>query len=265
MHPPSDSSAAGQAGRACLDCGVVLLAGQKYCPRCGQRTDLARLTLRDIGREVVHAVVHTDRSAYALLRALCARPGYVAREYVRGRRRRHFGPFATLVVLIGISTLLTEFIGFQSITSDAPLNGLLNFLQRHVNLIVFAQLPLLSLACLGLFRADRFTYAEHTVLAAYAFCLRVILFIFIVLPIWYFFRPSAPFLGYLAGAIWSAYFGFAASQFYSGNRLISGLKGALAAALTLEASSMLISGLSAVYDALTQLQADAGIPAGIVS
>jgi Protein of unknown function (DUF3667) len=61
--------------------------------------------------------MHGDRSVLALLRSLLLRPGFVAREYVFGKRRRYFGPFATLVILLGVSTLLSELVRFESITS----------------------------------------------------------------------------------------------------------------------------------------------------
>ena len=233
--------------RHCLDCGMELTPERKFCSNCGQRTATERLSLHDIGHDFVHALVHADRSAYALLKSLCLRPGIVAREYVQGKRRRHFGPFATLVVLIGISTLISELVGFESITSSAQLNDLQRFLNRHVNLIVFAEVPILSLLCLGLFRADRYTFAENTVLATYAFCFRVVFFVIIVLPCWYVFQPNPALIGYGVEAIWSAYFGWAASQFYSGNRVVTWIKGALAAVLMWQVSSLLITALSVGY------------------
>ena len=249
VHPLAEPPPADQPARGCLDCGNTLLPGQKFCAQCGQRASVGRLTLHDIGHEFVHALVHTDRSVYALLRSLVLRPGIVAREYVLGKRRRYFGPFATLVILIGISTLLSELLGFESITSAESLNGLQSFLNRHVNLIVFAQVPLFGLLCMGLFRADHFSFAEHAVMVAYAFCLRVLLFLFIGLPFWYFFHNPA-LLGWVLLVTWSVYFGFAATQFYSGNRLATWLKGAVAAALLLQLSAVLINGLAAGYDRL---------------
>jgi Protein of unknown function (DUF3667) len=232
----------------CLDCGADLLQGCRFCPHCGQRADTHRLTIRDLGHDLMHALVHVDRSVYSLFRALITRPGLVAREYVDGMRRRYFGPLASLVIVVGVTSLLISVTGFQSFTSEAGTNALVNFLQRHVNLVVLAQAPLLAVFCLGLFRADRLNYAEHTVLAAYASSVRAVFFGLIVLPAWYFARPSATLLIYIYGGIWCVYFGFAASQFYSGGKLVSWIKGALAAALTQGATSLIINACAAAYD-----------------
>jgi hypothetical protein len=238
------------AERRCLECGLQLQDDQRFCSRCGQRTDLERLTLGEIGHQLMHALMHADRSVVALLRSLFLRPGFVAREYVFGKRRRYFGPFATLVILLGVSTLLSELVGFESITSRAQLNGLQNFINRHVDVVVFLQVPLLALLCRMLFRRDRFNFAEHSVLVAYTFCLRAILFIFFVLPYVFFFHPSTGLVGYLLWALWSVYFGVAAAQFYTGNRLASWLKGMMAAAIIYPTTAGVINGLSWAYDQL---------------
>jgi|HubBroStandDraft_6_1064221.scaffolds.fasta_scaffold148249_2 hypothetical protein len=242
-----------RAARRCLDCAGELLVGQSFCGHCGQRTDLARLTLHEVGHEFVHALVHADRSALSLLLSLLLRPGVVAREYVAGKRRRHFGPFSSLVVLIGATTLLSELVGFESITSSRALNGVQDFLNGHVNLIVFAQIPLLTFLCSLLFRRDRFDFVEHMVLVAYTSGLRAMLFALIVLPLWYFLHPDMNLVGESFWALWSFYFGIAAAQFYSGNRFLSWLKGALAAFVIYPATGLLINAIAAGFQYLRGL------------
>jgi hypothetical protein len=235
------------AGSRCLDCAGELQATDGYCRQCGQRTDVSRLTIEEIGHEFVHAIVHADRSVLSLLLSLLLRPGVVAREYVAGKRRRHFGPFATMVVLVGVATLLSELVGFESITSTAALNGAQNFINHHVNIIVFVQVPLLSLICWLLFWRDRVNFAEHIVLVAYTVGLRAILFILLVLPVWYFLHPDERLLGDGIWAVWSIYFGIAAAQFYPGNRFLAWVKGTAAAAIIFPATSVLMSAITLGY------------------
>jgi hypothetical protein len=82
----------------------------------------------------------------------------------------------------------------------------------------------------------------------YAACLRAILFIFLVLPVWYLFHPGDALIGNAIWAVWSIYFGIAAAQFYSGNRFISWVKGAAAAALISPATSTLITAVSLAFE-----------------
>jgi hypothetical protein len=222
----------------CRNCNAVLLPGSQYCPNCGQKVVSARLTLHEIGHDLVHALVHVDRSALSLLRMLLVQPGIVALDYVDGRRKRYFGPFAWLAVAVAVASVGVEVSGFKAIYPDSPnaaVDVLQNFIQRHVNLLFFAQVPFLAAACRLLGLRDRFNYAEYLVLASYTSGMRIFFFAVVVVPLWHTFLPSAATIvrfSYVYLAIWATYFGFATSQFLPKRRLLSAFKGVVAAALT---------------------------------
>ena len=94
----------------------------RFCSRCGQRTDTARLSFGDVVRDLMHKFGNVERSPPAFARSLLTRPGGVAREYVEGKRRRHYGPFATLVVLVGVTALAVNWSGFQILLLMAARN-----------------------------------------------------------------------------------------------------------------------------------------------
>lgn len=74
----------------CGNCDAVVAFGQTYCGFCGQKTGSRRLTLREIGHDLVHVFIHVDLSALSLVRMLLERPGIVALNYVQGKRKRYF-------------------------------------------------------------------------------------------------------------------------------------------------------------------------------
>ena len=41
------------------------------------------------------------------------RPGHVAREYVEGKRKKYFGPFAFLVITVGLASLVVALTGVE--------------------------------------------------------------------------------------------------------------------------------------------------------
>ena len=199
--------------------------------------------MREIARDFVHALVHTDRSVLSLVQVLLVSPGYVAKDYVSGRRKRHFGPLAFLVITVGLASAVVALSGFRAFTTDSP-NALAEFLQRHVNLVILLQVPILAAFCSALFQKDGFNFAEHLVLAAYTSGIRAIFLTLLVIPYWYLFRPSgsvALYLYYSYLCVWLLYFGVSASQFYQGNRRASWVKGGLAAALTQATSQAIVS------------------------
>src|SRR5258705_6323055 len=101
------------AERRCLNCESTIPATARFCPHCSQRTDTARLSVADMTRDLMHAFVNVERGPLMFAWALLTRPGGIAREYVEGRRRRYYGPFATLAVLVGSSALALNVSGSQ--------------------------------------------------------------------------------------------------------------------------------------------------------
>jgi hypothetical protein len=220
---------------------------------CGQRTDTSRLSLVDVARDLMHSFVNVERGPLAFARALLIEPGTVAREFVEGKRRRHYGPFATLVVLVGLTSLVINVSGFQALAHDGLSSGPMGLLQRHFNLLLLAQLPLLGLACAVVFRSARLTLAEHMVLAAYSLSVRAV-FLALVVPIAFVESTAAPGRGWFFAfwAAWYLYFGWAASQFYPGSRLRSWIGGSVVAMLAHAAIIAVMFGASSVYESLVR-------------
>jgi hypothetical protein len=226
----------------CRNCGSAFEAGQKFCGACGQRTNIApQLTMREIGHDLVHAITHADHSIFALIGALLRRPGHVARDYVQGRRKRHFGPFAFLVICVGLASAVILLSGVEwfSPFGHGDSGALL---QRHINLVILLQAPLLALFCAALFRRDRRSFAEHLVLAAYTSGFRALFLALVETPLLAMTRADTadPWLAAGYFGLWFAYFAVAASQFYEGNRAWSACKGIAAAILGQVATIALI-------------------------
>ena len=217
----------------CRNCNTDLTSGQTYCSACGQKRISERLTLHEIAHDLIHAVLHVDRSAISLVRVLLVRPGTVALDYVQGRRKRYFGPFGFLLVVVAAAVAVFAVTGFRVVPTGNA-NMVADFLQSHVNLVMFAEVPLLAGFSRLLYSHAGFNFAEHLVLAAYTSGLRILFAAVFLIPAWYFFRPTNTtglylYLGFLT--VWSMYFGFAASQFFPGRRVLSWCKGILTAFL----------------------------------
>jgi hypothetical protein len=229
------------SGGACLNCGTGFGDGQRFCGSCGQRTDISRqLTFRDIGRDLAHAITHADHSIFALIRALATRPGTVAREYAEGKRKRHFGPFAFLLLMVGLASAIILVSGVEWFSAYG--HGYADdLLQRHVNLVILVQMPLLALFCAALFRADRRSGAEHLVLAAYTSGFHALFMGVVETPTFALMHAHTPDLWVAAAffVLWLLYFSLAASQFYSGHRAAAAIKGGMAVIFSQVASAAL--------------------------
>lgn len=217
----------------CLNCGSPIPQQARFCPQCSQRADTARLTVRDLVRELMHAFLNVERGPLAMLRALVTRPGRMARDYVEGRRRRYYGPFATLVVLVGATALIVNMADYEMLAHDGFAVPATDLLQRHFNLLLLVQLPLLGAICALVFRSARLTLPEHMVLVAYTLSFRTLVLIFTIPLALAMNATAAPTPLQVAGfwATWYLYFAWAASQFYAGRAGVNAVKGLAAAAL----------------------------------
>jgi hypothetical protein len=233
--------------RACRNCAAVLAPEQKFCGACSQRTDIQpRLTMREISHDIVHAITHADHSIFALVRGLIVRPGHVAREYVAGQRKRHFGPWAFLLITVSLASaviLMTGVEWFRPFSQSRAADAL----QGHINLVILAQMPLLAAFCGLLFWRARLNYAEHLVLAAYTSGMRQLYLAVVETPVLALAAANIGDLRLMIAyyGVWFGYFAFAASQFYPGNRWWSACKAIVAAILTQLVTILLIMGLLA--------------------
>lgn len=206
---------------------------------CGQKVSPPRLTLREIGHELLHALVHIDRSVLSLIRMLLVQPGFVALDYVSGKRKRYFGPFAFLVVVVALTAGAIEISGFQTVVPETPDNAVVRltrtFLEHHINLLFFAQVPVLAAVCRVISYPAAFNYAEWLVLASYTSGMHMLFYVFVVIPVWYAFSldtESTRHLFYATLPVWYLYFSFATSQFLQRRRVVSAFKGLLAIVLS---------------------------------
>jgi hypothetical protein len=201
----------------CLNCAAPLAPEQRFCGDCGQRAVQGRLTVHEIGHDVIHAFTHADRSIFALIGALLARPGRVARDYIEGRRKRYFGPFAFLIISVGVASFATYVVGVEWF-SPVPHEAARAILGRHLNLVILVQVPLIALFCMALFRGAQLNFSEHLVLAAYTSGFRALLLALVEVPLHYFtgIPTSSPAMVVPYFMVWLGYFSFAAVRFYGG-------------------------------------------------
>lgn len=81
----------------CQNCGAPLTG--KYCSACGQRHDPHIHSLVEFIGEAAESITHADSRVWRTLWALIARPGFLTKEFLEGRRARYLPPFRLYLVL----------------------------------------------------------------------------------------------------------------------------------------------------------------------
>lgn len=162
--------------KECLNCGASTT--EKFCCRCGQKTDTQRITTKHfIAHDLLHGVWHLDKGIFFTIKEAISRPGQAALDYINGRRIRYYNVFYLCLLLIGLNIIIVHFL--QRFRLPANLNSdsnpIYRFLADNVKFIVLGIVPLLALNALLIFRRLKLNLSEHFIVAG--MCLTGILII----------------------------------------------------------------------------------------
>lgn len=174
-----------------------------FCNNCGQTANTHEINFKSIVHEIQHSIFHIDKGILYTTRELFQSPGQTIREYLDGKRVKHFKPFAYIFILSTIyalltrlshkSTLLTDFLeGFYSgVTDDKSksdlgfLGDVLQWMSSHYAYTTLLIIPIISFASYLCFYKTKYNYFQHLILNSFAAGQRTVVFL-IILPFTYF-------------------------------------------------------------------------------
>lgn len=100
----------------CLNCGTTFVGN--FCPRCGQTRQTQRIRFRHIVRNMASGFFNIDHGFSRTLVDLLYRPGYMVRDYLRGKRKCYFSPFQILFVLAAIYLMVVQLVDPESLKQE---------------------------------------------------------------------------------------------------------------------------------------------------
>lgn len=112
----------------CKNCEHQLDEANKFCPNCGQKA-LDRLRLRALLGDLASAFFAWDSKLFTTLKHLLFKPGYVAKEFVSGKRKKYVPPlrlylFFSVLFFLLVATFGTRVEAAENNDAD---DGILNF------------------------------------------------------------------------------------------------------------------------------------------
>ena len=189
----------------CLNCNSSLQANAAYCAWCGQKTNTHRLSFHELGHDAVHYITHADKSIFNLIKELARRPGLVAREYIAGKRQKHFKPLNFFLIVAGIVVFMTSSLykpndfrsqqmeqSNQQITDPVKkqyhiqmanrVSKVNTFTGKYSNAIYMVATPLLTFI-FWLFYRKRFNYIESLLANMYFIAFIMLLYALVFVPL----------------------------------------------------------------------------------
>jgi hypothetical protein len=74
----------------CLNCGTTVQG--RFCQNCGQENVVTHQNFWSLSKHFIFDIFHFDGRFFDTLRFLLFKPGYVAKEYVSGKRSKYLDP-----------------------------------------------------------------------------------------------------------------------------------------------------------------------------
>jgi hypothetical protein len=141
----------------------------KFCPSCGQAAKTDTISLHYLLHDIPHSIFHVDKGFLYTLKKMFTNPGLALKEYMAGKRVAHFRPFAFVIIMSTVSTLLVpqiEKLIYQLFIAKNPGYGLsmkVLFWEKYFSLLIFLLIPILSLITWLCFKRKPYNYWEHFV------------------------------------------------------------------------------------------------------
>ena len=178
----------------CLNCGTFIT--DNFCPKCGQKKEVGRLTLHSLVKEIFHFFNIEKGFLYTSYR-LFLRPDIVIGEYLEGKRKKYFKPIALYLIWVGIHLLayqlITDLMHYENLrTTGYLLQGgeTQAFIVKNSQLFGLLQLPILSFFVWLIVSRPRLNFIETLVTIIYVFAVITILVFFQIIIVGLLFRTN---------------------------------------------------------------------------
>jgi len=168
--------------KQCLNCGHTI--SENYCPHCGQRTDVHRITWGHFAEEAVHTITHGERSILFTTWKLISQPGLTLSEYLSGKRRKYHSPVGFFLIWVTLSVLIHRGVIAMSGFHPVILKGLtfsnpesIQVFIVHGQWFYVLSFPIVAALFYILLARPIYSYIECLVITMYVFSITYVFFI----------------------------------------------------------------------------------------
>jgi hypothetical protein len=147
-----------------------------YCSNCGQTAETHKLNLHYLWHDIQHGLFHFDNGLPYTGKQLFTRPGHSIREFIEGKRVKHFKPISLVMVLATAYIALIHSFHIDLFTkteetlspnSNINIEHLKEWLTSHFAWITLASIPIHTIGTAICFRKQGYNFVEYFVLNTY--------------------------------------------------------------------------------------------------
>lgn len=153
--------------KICKNCHQVYKG--HYCNNCGQSTETHKINAHFLWHDIQHGLLHFDKGILYSIKQLYTRPGHSIREFIEGKRVKHFKPLSLVVVLATLYGVLYHYFHINLYPDSTDVNGIdyhefNEWTSTHFSWITIATIPIYTIGTYICFRKLNYNFFEFFVL-----------------------------------------------------------------------------------------------------
>ncbi|MBP6758581.1 MAG: DUF3667 domain-containing protein [Flavobacterium sp.] len=157
----------------CKNCNHIYSG--HYCNNCGQTAETHRLNLHFLWHEIRHSLFHFDEGILYSGKQLFTRPGHTIREFIEGKRVKHFKPISLVILLATLYGLLYHYFHISFVvtstqnSSEAGIDVVKfnEWMGTHYAWTTLLTIPLYTIGTSIAFRKQGYNLVEYFILNTY--------------------------------------------------------------------------------------------------
>jgi Protein of unknown function (DUF3667) len=185
----------------CQNCNSDL--NGNFCSHCGQSSYTHRINFHFLWHDIQHGLLHVDKGIFYSIKELFTRPGHSIREFLEGKRVKHFKPISLVLILAGVYGLLSHYFDINMLSGNFNMKGsgqkfnefkttfnqVSEWISQHYSIVALLQIPLYSIGTYLCFKKIGYNFIEHLVINAFIAAQKLTIHI-VALPFYYFFNNT---------------------------------------------------------------------------
>lgn len=176
----------------CKNCGQTYTG--HYCNNCGQPAATHQLNFHFLWLEIRHDLLHFDQGIIYSIKQLFTRPGHSIREFIQGKRIRHFKPVSLVLLLATIYIFLYHYfnISFTDTSAKTEIESVKinEWMFSHYSWTVLLTIPLYTIGTSIAFRKQGYNLVEYLILNTFKASQRLVINI-ALFPLLYYFNGTS--------------------------------------------------------------------------
>lgn len=153
----------------CKNCGHTFEGN--YCNNCGQKAETHSIDISFVAHDLQHGLFHFEGGIIYSAKELFTRPGDAIREYIEGKRIRHYKPISMLIVLATFYGFFYHYLDIDIFKNKSDnffhYSEINEWIAHHFSIITLMVLPILSFSSFILFRNQGYNFTEHLILNSF--------------------------------------------------------------------------------------------------